>query len=103
MHNSQQTLQAERLTVNLPSKSISMHTSASGWTLARTQCGSSEKRQRTDSLRPTLTPRVAACDARLKRLKRPGANPSQGSPCVHVSPAASFVHVVEKQPELAGE
>ena len=55
MHNSPQTLQAERSKVNLPSKSSSMHTSASGWTLARTQCGSSEKRQRTDSLRPTLT------------------------------------------------
>jgi hypothetical protein len=31
------------------------------------------------------------------------AIPSQGYPCVHVSPAALFVHVVEKQPELAGE
>src|ERR1700692_4850617 len=31
------------------------------------------------------------------------AIPSQGYPCVHVSPAALFVYVVEKQPEPAGE
>src|SRR6266849_6870490 len=40
---------------------------------------------------------------RLPRsTRRCCAIPFLGSPCVNVSPAPSFVHVVEKQPELAG-